>query len=153
MDGLVIAICVAPEAGAPMQSLKEVWAIAGQGLLGDRYAKGQGSFNKKSGVGNRQVTLMNGLFFRGSGFEDVDSRRNIITTGVELMWLVGREFDIGEARMRGVKYCDPCDRPSKLSGKPNFKETFFDRGGLVAEVIKTGLIDTESRLIPPLKGY
>lgn len=97
---------------------------------------------------------MNSIFFEGSDFEFKDSRRNLFIEGVELMWLIGREFQIGTARFRGVKYCDPCTRPSKLSGKKkSFKETFFDRGGLIAEVIEGGIIKTGDPVIPPPKGY
>lgn len=153
MNGTVVALCIGPVAGGSMQLMEEVKAIAGQGLKGDRYASGEGSFNKGK-QGNRQVTLMNTIFFDGSGFEFRDSRRNIFVQGVELMWLIGREFQIGTARFRGVKYCDPCTRPSKLSGKQkSFKETFFDRGGLIAEVIGSGVIKTGDPVIPPPKGY
>ena len=153
MNGIVSAICICPISGGLMQEVQEVEAIAGQGLNGDRYATGEGSFNKGK-QGNRQVTLINGIFFEGSGFEFTDSRRNIMTMGVELMWLIGREFQIGVARFRGVKYCDPCTRPSKLSGKEkSFKEAFFDRGGLIAEVIEGGAIKIGDRIIPPPKGY
>ena len=56
MNGTVKAICIGPVAGGPMQEIAEVEAIAGQGLNGDRYTTGEGSFNKgKQGV--RQVTL------------------------------------------------------------------------------------------------
>ena len=56
------------------------------------------------------------------------------------MWLIGREFQIGKARFRGQYYCDPCLRPSRLSGKTQkFLEAFSDRGGLVAEIIESGL--------------
>lgn len=153
MNGIVKAICISPVAGEPMQEIIEVEAIAGQGLKGDRYSIGTGSFNKdKQGV--RQVTLMNSIFFAGSGFEFKDSRRNLFVEGVELMWLIGREFQVGTARFRGVKYCDPCTRPNKLSGKAmSFKETFFDRGGLIAEIIKDGIIRVGDQIIPPPKGY
>lgn len=153
MNGTVTAICICPVAGGSMQQVPEVEAIAGQGLKGDRYATGKGSFNKGK-QGNRQVTLINGIFFEGSGFEYTDSRRNIVTMGVELMWLIGREFQIGTAHFRGVKYCDPCARPSKLSGQwRSFEEVFFDRGGLIAEVIKGGAIKTADSVIPPPRGY
>ncbi len=153
MNGTVVAICICPVREGQMRQVSEVEAIAGQGLKGDRYATGEGSFNRGK-QGNRQVTLINGLFFEGSGFEYVDSRRNIVTMDVELMWLIGREFDIGTARFRGVKYCDPCLKPSTLSGKKqSFKEAFFDRGGLVAEVIRSGLIKPGDSVIPPPKGY
>lgn len=153
MNGIVKAICITPVAGGPMQEILEVEALTGQGLKGDRYTNGEGSFNKgKQGV--RQVTLMNAIFFERSGFEFKDSRRNIFVEGTELMWLIGREFQIGTARFRGVKYCDPCTQPSKLSGKTkSFKKTFFDRGGIIAEIIEGGVIKVRDLLIPPPKGY
>ena len=153
MEGKVVAICVCATAGGQMRTVQVVQAIVGIGLEGDRYATGGGSFNKDM-VGKRQVTLMNAIFFENSGFEYADSRRNLFVTGVELMWLVGREFRVGQALLRGVKYCDPCNRPSKLSGKgASFKDTFFDRGGLVAEVLEGGLIMIDDLVVPPLKGY
>lgn len=125
-----------------MQSVQEVTAIAGHGLEGDRYAATAGSYNKKK-PGHRQVTLINGLFFKGSGFDPVESRRNIVTRDVELMILIGKDFNIGSARFRGVKYCDPCTRPNNLCGKKeSFREAFFDRGGLIAEILEGGVIKT-----------
>jgi MOSC domain-containing protein YiiM len=57
------------------------------------------------------------------------------------MWLIGREFQIVQPLFRGEQYCDPCLRPSHLSGKKQkFLEAFLDRGGLVAQVIKSGTI-------------
>lgn len=153
MNGTVKAICIGTVANGPMQEIPEVEALAGQGLKGDRYATGEGSFNKgKQGV--LQVTLMNSIFFEGSGFDFKDSRRNLFVEGAELMCLIGREFQIGTARFRGVKYCDPCNRPSKLSGKQkSFRETFSDRGGLIAEIIEGGVIKVGDLLTSPSKDY
>jgi MOSC domain-containing protein YiiM len=156
-NGTVLGIYVAPKGGMRMQEVMHVLAEAAKGLAGDRYANRLGSFSNiaKTVLGiNRQVTLMNGCFFGGSGFTYEQSRRNIITDGVELMWLIGREFQIGEAMFRGVKYCDPCQRPSKLIGhQKSFKEVFHDRGGLVAEVVRSGLICKMDSIIPPSKNY
>ncbi len=153
MNATVKGICIGPEAGKPMIRVKKVRAIAGRGLEGDRYATGNGSFNRGR-QGKRQVTLMNAIFFKGSGYGFADSRRNIFTEGVELMDLIGKEFTIGEARFRGVKYCDPCERPKKLSRKrKSFKTAFFDRGGIVAEIIEDGIIEVGDPVIPPPKGY
>ncbi len=149
----VVAIFTTPAAGSVMEEQQEVEAIAGVGLKGDRYSTGQGSFNKGKS-GKRQVTLMNAIFFKDSGFDFAESRRNIIIEGVELMWLIGQTFKIGGATFKGIKYCDPCNRPSKLAGKDqSFKDTFFDRGGLIAEVVEGGMIRKNDEIIPPLKGY
>jgi len=120
---------------------------------GDRYASAAGSYNRNR-PGSRQVTLINAIFFEGTEFVYTDSRRNIVTEGVELMWLINREFTIGQARFRGIKYCDPCERPSRLAGKlTSFKEAFSDRGGLIAEVVEGGTIKAGDLVIPPPKGY
>jgi len=159
-DEIVVAIFISPIAGGPMQPVEEVEALAGKGLKGDRYARGEGSFNQGA-LGTRQVTFINAVFFEGSGFEYVDSRRNIVTKNVELMWLIGRgEFAIGNdgARFKAVKYCDPCTRPNKLGGEKLagarlFKDAFHDRGGLIAQVIHGGIIRAGDKIILPPKGY
>jgi hypothetical protein len=140
VNGNVVAIYISRIAGGKMEEVEIAEAIVGAGLAGDRYSTGDGSFNRNR-QGSRQVTLINSIFFKNSGFEFVESRRNIVTQGVELMWLIGREFQIGKARFRGQNYCDPCLRPSRLAGKrEKFLEAFSDRGGLVAEIIEGGMI-------------
>ena len=156
VNGSVVGIFISPIAGGTMHEVQIVQALAGAGLAGDRYSTGTGSFSRKQ-VGRRQVTLINSIFFEDSGFEYFESRRNIVTHGVELMWLIGREFQIGEALFRGQQYCDPCLRPSHLSGKKHkFLEAFLDRGGLVAEVIEGGTITKGDTIIikaQPHEGY
>jgi len=149
----VVAICISPIAGGVMQQVDEVRTIAGCGLHGDRYCTGEGSFNKDK-IGRRQVTLINQRFFPNSGYGYIHSRRNIVTAGVELMWLIGKDFQIGTSLFRGLTYCYPCDHPTKLSGKAiSFKEAFFDCGGLVAEVLEGGLIKVGDAIVPPPKGH
>lgn len=153
MNGIVKAICIGTAAREPMHYVPEALAIAGQGLQGDRYATGEGSFNKGK-QGSRQVTFMNAIFFEGSGFEFKDSRRNIFVEGVELNWLIGREFRIGTARFLGVRYCDPCLLPSRLAGiDKSFKKAFFDCGGIIADVVETGQFSVDDAVIVPSKGY
>ncbi len=152
-NGSVVAICIAIEARAPMTSVTEVLALAGQGLAGDRYANAEGSYNRGRS-GTRQVTLINEKFVLGSGFMFHQTRRNIVTRNTELMYLIGKEFTIGAARMRGVKYCDPCLIPSTLAGKSiRFDEVFHDHGGLIADVIEGGLIRVDDAVVPPRKNY
>lgn len=97
---------------------------------------------------------MNTRFLKGTSFTPEMTRRNVFVEEVELMWLIGRRFQIGQATFVGVKYCDPCMRPSKLSvTKESFKNIFEDCGGLIAVVIEGGLIKIGDLVIPPPKGY
>ncbi len=153
MNSIVLAMFICPVAGEPMKPVDKVEAIIGAGLKGDRYYTGEGSWNKGK-PGKRQVTLINAIFFKDSEFKYADSRRNIIVEGIELMSLIGKEFQIGNAKMQGLKYCDPCNRPSTLAGNDiSFREAFSDRGGLIAEVVYGGIIEVDDLLTPPQKGY
>lgn len=153
--GVLTAICICPVAGAPMQRVQEVEVITGEGLKGDRYANGEGSFNKGR-KGKDQVTLMNTYFVGmvAEVYAPEDTRRNLFVSGIELMDHIGYEFTIGGVRFRGVKYCAPCNRPSKLGKKAwPFQQAFSDRGGLVAEVLSSGIIRVGDFVIPRKKEY
>ncbi len=97
---------------------------------------------------------MNARFFKDTAFSFADSRRNIFVKDVELMWLIGREFSVGNAVFEGVSYCDPCNLPSKRAGiDASFQKTFEDCGGLIAKIIKTGRLSVGDAVVPPPKGY
>ena len=135
--GKVVAIFIAPVRGESMEEVETVRALVGQGLEGDRYASGEGSWNGGR-QGTRQVPFINAAFFPGSGFTFADSRRNVVTEGVELMALIGKRFMVGDVLFQGVRYCDPCGRPSKLAGSETpFDVAFHDRGGLIADVVES----------------
>ncbi len=154
----VIAIFICPDKGEPMQEFDSVRAIAGRGLEGDRYAEGKGAYSKSKRVTTRHASLIAieaidaANYENGTDFLPSDTRRNIVTSGIDLNSLVGQEFTVGEVSMKGVELCDPCARPSALSGKKGFEPAFQNRGGLRAEVLTDGLIrkgDTFSVQIGP----
>jgi MOSC domain-containing protein YiiM len=72
-------------------------------------------------------------------FEAGMSRRNIVTRGVPLNHLVGREFRVGEVVLRGLKLCEPCGHLEQLTGV-RVREGLVHRGGLRAQVLNEGTI-------------
>jgi MOSC domain-containing protein YiiM len=74
-----------------------------------------------------------------------ESRRNILTEGVALNHLVGREFRIGEVRLRGVRLCEPCNHLEGLT-RPGVREALVHRGGLRADVLTDGVIRPGDRV-------
>jgi MOSC domain-containing protein YiiM len=67
------------------------------------------------------------------------SRRNIVTRGVPLNHLVGKEFWIGEVKARGIKLCEPCSHLQRLS-HPKVLPGLVHRGGLRAQILTEGTI-------------
>lgn len=141
--GNVEAIHIAPAAKAAMQAVEEVSAVPGVGLEGDRYATRQGTFFKPEP--DRELTLVEAeaieAFTRDYGvpFTPAESRRNVVTRGVPLNHLVGKEFQIGEVRIKGIRLCEPCSHLQALTGSPVIKG-LCHRGGLRAQILTQGVI-------------
>ena len=140
----VVSIHIAPSGGAPTKSVGEARALAGKGLEGDRYCSRSGTYSHQGGPA-RQVTLIEieaiEVLERDDGIE-IDpgaSRRNIVTRGVALNHLVGREFKVGAVVLRGIELCEPCAHLQKLT-QHGVMRGLVHRGGLNAEILTDGLI-------------
>lgn len=140
MQGTVVRIFITPRRGEPIREVKIANAVEHRGLVEDRY------FDEKEEV-RRNVTLIELEAIQKTSFLPEETRRNIVVTNFPLNNLVGKEFFVGNVRMRGVELCDPCKRPSKLSGKLGFKEAFFNCGGLCAEILTTGQINVDDVIL------
>ena len=142
-DGRLVAIYVAPSAGAPMEARDHIEAIAGAGLRDDRYAAGTGTYSH-TGRGARDVTLIEREAVDAvRAHDDVDvredqTRRNLVTEGVALNHLVDRTFRVGTVRMRGVRLAEPCVYLEELTGVVGVRAALVHRGGLRAEILDDG---------------
>ena len=142
-EGTVVSINIASEAEAPMQSVNEVRAVPGHGLEGDRYFAQKGTFWKPEA--SRELTLIEAEAIEALKRELAvdygltDSRRNVVTRGVPLNHLVGREFWIGEVKARGLKLCEPCSHLQRLSHE-KVLPGLVHRGGLRAQILSEGMI-------------
>jgi MOSC domain-containing protein YiiM len=141
--GKVESIHIASAPTAPTQALDHAVLIPGVGLEGDRYALKQGTFFKREP--DFELTLIEAeaieALQREYAVELVagDARRNIVTRDVPLNHLVGREFLVGEVRLRGIRLCEPCDHLQRVTGKQLIKG-LRHRGGLRAQILTQGTI-------------
>ncbi len=146
MRGTVEGIFTTPGAGQPMVALPEGTAVAGRGLLGDRYHDGVGYYSERpSEGGGREVTLIEAEELerlrteRGIELAPIESRRNVVTRGIRLLDLIGRRFRIGEVVCQGVKICEPCAYLEELTAKP-VNAPLVHRAGLRANVLVGGTL-------------
>jgi MOSC domain-containing protein YiiM len=157
MSARVIEIYVGPQREAPMQFVRQVQAIAGKGLAGDRYAIGTGSYSNSKGI--RDVTLIEiedlWDFYRTSGMDLHPglTRRNIVTEGIRLSDLVGSPFSIGPVSFLGLRPCPPCRHLAKLVGLPEVLHGLAHSGGIYAQVLSGGLIGIGDPVIPSDPGW
>ena len=143
-EGVIVSIHIAPSAAAPTKEIAEVRVVAGKGLEGDRYFNRTGTYSKSNGSGAK-VTLIEieaiEALRRDYDIElkPGESRRNIVTRGVPLNHLVGREFKVGAVTLRGTHLCEPCAHLQKLT-QQGVMRGLVHRGGLNAEILADGLI-------------
>ncbi|MGZ6963021.1 MAG: MOSC domain-containing protein [Acidimicrobiia bacterium] len=151
--GAVLALHISEAEGGPMTTRDAVRAVAGRGLEGDRYFDGTGTYSEREGPG-RQVTLIEAEALEAiARDQDIDlapgaSRRNVTTRGVPLNHLVGREFTVGEVRMRGIKLCEPCGYLQRTLGIDHLVQALAHRAGLNAEILGDGEIRVGDRVQP-----
>jgi hypothetical protein len=138
-SGTVESICVAPSAGEPVQLLRVARAISGRGLDGDRHVSGTGTF--PSGLPGSALTMIAAEVC--SSFEPPlapsEHRRNVVTRGIDLNRLVGRDFAIGAVRCRGMRLCEPCTVVQRYADRPVLR-ALVHRGGLRADILEDGEI-------------
>jgi MOSC domain-containing protein YiiM len=135
----VEAIFIHGPKGEPMTPVREASARAGAGLEGDRY------FDPEGNEPDREITLIESEAIEALVREDEvkldssESRRNIVTRGVPLNHLVGREFTIGPVRLRGIRLCEPCGHLEAIT-RPGVRKGLIHRGGLRAQILEGGPI-------------
>ena len=134
--GRVMWIGLRPARRAEMLVIARATLIAGQGIDGDRYAS--------THDGPRQVTLIAAediaaiASFLGRGAIDPALlRRNIVTSGINLMALKERRFRIGGVVLEATSDCAPCSRMEETFG-PGGYNAVRGHGGICARAIAGG---------------
>jgi MOSC domain-containing protein YiiM len=149
LTGVVELIAIAPEVEAPMQLVDHARALAGRGLEGDRYANGSGTFSPRDAHRpGYELTLIAAevveeITTRNAALDFLSTRRNILTRGIDVNALVGREFYIGDIRCRGLRLAEPCAHLERLEG-PGLLRPLIHRGGLRVDILNNGHIATGS---------
>ncbi|MGN6169372.1 MAG: MOSC domain-containing protein [Solirubrobacteraceae bacterium] len=137
--GTLEEICVASAAGQPVRKLQTVRAVAGKGLEGDRHVSGKGTF--PSGPPGSALTMIAAEVCES--FEPPltphEHRRNLVTRGIDLNGLVGRNFTIGDLRCRGMRLCEPCTVVQRYAARPVLRE-LVHRGGVRVDILEDGVI-------------
>jgi hypothetical protein len=137
--GSVDQIWVAAATAQAGRTLDTVCLIPGVGLDGDRYPAGRGTF--PTGRPGSAMTLIEAEVCESFAppLTPGEHRRNLVTRGVRLNGWVGREFNVGPVRCRGIRLCEPCATMQRYAERPILRP-LVHRGGLRADVLEPGQI-------------
>ena len=126
-----------PADAHPVVEVAELECVSDRGVRGDRF------FDHQPGY-KGQIT-----FFAMEVFEQLCAelgtpaappsavRRNVLTRGVDLNSLVGREFEIQAVRFLGTEECRPCYWMDQAIA-PGAEKWLAGRGGLRARILGDG---------------
>jgi MOSC domain-containing protein YiiM len=141
---MIVSIFLAASAADAPGSVTEAVLATGSGIVGDRnFGRNDYPGQNLTLIESEAVERYNAQF--GQAIKPESTRRNIVTRGVELNALVGREFSIGTARLKGVELCTPCGYLGELLenecvSRAEVVKAFVTSGGLRADVLDGGTV-------------
>ncbi len=123
--------------------VREARLLAGRGIEGDRYLdfkddyKGQVTFFAWE-IYERMLEKF-GVFGKGPEI----FRRNIITEGVDLKTLIGKEFEVQGVRFLGTQECAPCHWMNSVFAE-GAEDALKGNGGLRAKILSDGVLRVDA---------
>ena len=137
--GEVVEIGIANIKGNQIQHVDKVEVLKGKGLRDDR------NFTENNHK-ERQITLIeieNINYFNNiskTNIPPLNFRRNIVTKNVKLNDLIGKEFFVGNIKLKAHDLCRPCKYLQDKLKQNNFVKEFLHKGGLRCEILTSGKI-------------
>ena len=144
--GKVILIGISKNHNYPIANVMSVEAIKGKGLIGEKHFKEN---NEK----RKQITLIeieninHYNKITGTAIPAVNFLRNIVTEGIQLNVLFGKEFFIGTVKVKVHDFCRPCKYLQESLQQKNIVKEFLLTGGLRCEILSSGKIYINDQII------
>ncbi len=129
-----------PPGAHPLIEVEEIECVAGRGLMHDRFFnfkhdyKGQITFFAWEVLERMRTEI--GL----AGATPSATRRNVITEGVDLNTLIGKEFELQGVRFAGTEECRPCYWMNHAFGNEKTEAWLRGNGGLRARILTDGFL-------------
>ncbi len=152
IEGIIESILISANAGGEVVSQSSVKLEKGRGIIGDRYHLSKGTYSKKlEKTHDFEITLIEreeiDAFNQATGlnYDAAAFRRNLVTRGIRLNDLVGKEFSIGDVKFKGIRLCEPCAYLSDFLG-PEFMNLMVHKAGLRAQILVNGSIEASDSI-------
>jgi len=142
---MIEALFIAKEFKAAQEQVESIELVQDKGIVGDRnFDQANWPGQNLTLIEREEIEAFNETFQQNISLSD--TRRNIITKGVRLNELVGKVFQIGDVKLKGVELCEPCATLGGALENETIKsadviKAFVHKGGLRADVLSDGCIE------------
>ena len=127
-------------------NVNNVEAIKGKGLVGEKHFKENN--NKRCQITLIEIENINYYNkITGTKILAINFLRNIVTEGIRLNELVGKEFFIGEVKVKAHDLCRPCKNLQESLQQKNTVKELLHTGGLRCEILSSGKIAVDDQII------
>jgi MOSC domain-containing protein YiiM len=128
-----------PPGEHPLIEQAELDCVAGRGIRGDRFFDYKDQYKGQISFFSSEVFAEICVHLHIEGKLPGVTRRNVITVGVDLNSLIGKEFEIQGVRFAGACECSPCYWMD-LAIAPGAEMLLKGRGGLRARILTDGVL-------------
>jgi len=134
------------EAKNPLHYVTEAQTVKGRGIVGDRYYKGTGSFNRPPlDQKVREITLLDYDTLEivnkrlSSKLDFLDLRRNLVIKNFDITLIGEKNFTIGSSTFQIQRYAPPCRYLSRVLDEDIMRGLKY-LGGYRMKIITSGKI-------------
>ena len=132
-----------PAGDNPMLAQSEIVCRAGRGIEGDRFLDFKADYQGQITFFERETYDRLCAEFGVWDREPSAFRRNVITAGIALAELYGREFEVQGVRFLGTGHCAPCHWMNEAF-HPGAEAALKGHGGLRAKILTDGALRVTS---------
>ena len=144
--GKVILIGISKNRNSPIENVVSVEAMQGKGLVGEKHFKKDNE--KRSQITLIEIENINHYNkITGTMIPAINFLRNIVTEGIQLNVLVGKEFFIGTVKVKAHDLCRPCKYLQESVQQKNTVKELLYSGGLRCEILSSGKICIDDQII------
>ena len=142
----VFEIAISENRKGKMLGIHTVKVVAKKGIVGDRhFVENNNEKSQITLIESENINYYNQKFKTSITY--INFRRNIITSGIKLNELLGKEFFVGEVKVKAHDLCRPCKYLQKNLKQENIIKEFLEKGGLRCEILNNGKISVGDRII------
>ena len=136
----IIKIGIAQTKGSSIINVNSVEVIKGKGIVDDRkYSENNQKLRQVTLIEIENINHFNNI--SKTNIAPLNFRRNIITENIRLNDLVGKDFFVGNIKLKAHDLCRPCKYLQNKLKLNNFVKEFLHKGGLRCEILTSGKIN------------
>ena len=141
----VFKLGIAQNKNQKIEEVKKIEVLSGKGIIGDRhFHENNDDRNQITLIESENIDYYNKKY--NVQIPYLDFRRNIVTKGIELNHLIGKQLMIGQTKIEGKDLCRPCKHLQGLLNKQDIVKEFLQKGGLRCEILISGTIHLEEEI-------